>query len=414
MEEIDKQVAREQALAEFDERCARSEYYALESLGSFVSFAVDHDLDAADMKAMIEKYGLYPQVTETKDHDYVTRRSLAWPVLTFKAEKDIAKAFGTTQAALKAYAKEFKDYFSEATDDLKARFDHIVEDLDLPRGLSLVRGASGLDDAVEWSAVRAVAGKVTAAVALDPVDDGEGEAYPWAVFVGGKVCYAGVSDTFVDAVADVEAELAFFEDGVEGFVEELEDYLADVVKPAEGSVDWEDGSDTVELSVVMTKGAVPFKVTVHVLLPEASCTFADEVRLEAVLPDGKKTAISCYDLTEAVAAIEAVLSTAAGVKKSAFTELAAYAEKIGLGAAPAAKTAPAKKAAAKPAAAVKAEPAAKAVPAAKAAAPKSEEPEAAVKPAAAKAAPAKKAAAPKAAAKPAAKPAAKKSAATKK
>ena len=71
-------------------------------------------------------------------------------------------------------------------------------------------------------------------------------------------------------------------------MEELEDYLADVVKPAEGSVDWEDGSDTVELSVVMTKGAVPFKVTVHVLLPEASCTFADEVRLEAVLPDGKR------------------------------------------------------------------------------------------------------------------------------
>lgn len=396
MAEIDKEAAREQALAEFDERCARSEYYALESLGSFVSYAVDHDLDAADMKAMIEKYGLYPQVTETADHDYVTRRSLAWPVITFKAEKDIAKAFGTTQAKLKAYAKEFKDYFAEASDDLKARFDHIVDELDLPRGLTLVHGDSGLEGAVEWSAVRAVAGKVSVAVALDPVDNGEGESFPWAVFVGGKVCYAGVSDSFADAVADVESELAFFEDGVEGFVEELEDYFTDVIKPVESTVDWEEGSDTVELSVTLAKDAAPFKLVVHVLLPEAKCTFADEVLVEAVLPDGKKASVSCYDLTEAIAAIEATLSAAAGVKKSAFTELAAYCEKL-------APKAAAKPAAKKAAAAPKVAPAAKAEPAPKAAA---------AKPAPApKAAPAKKAAAPKAAA---AKPAAKKAPAAKK
>lgn len=408
MAEIDKEAAREQALAEFDERCARSEYYALESLGSFVSYAVDHDLDAADMKAMIEKYGLYPQVTETDDHDYVTRRSLAWPVLTFKAEKDIAKAFGTTQAKLKAYAKEFKDYFAEATDDLKARFDHIVDELDLPRGLNLVHGASGLEGAVEWSAVRAVAGKVSVAVALDPVDNGEGESFPWAVFVGGKVCYAGVSDSFADAVADVESELAFFEDGVEGFVEELEDYFTDVVKPAESAVDWEEGSDTVELSVKLAKDAAPFKLIVHVLLPEAKCAFADEVLIEAVLPDGKKTSVSCYDLTEAIAAIEASLSAAAGVKKSAFTELAAYCEKLVAAKPEAPKPAakPAAKKAAPKAAAPKAAPAAKPAAAAKVAPAKAEP--------AAKAAPAKKAAAAQPAAKTAAKPSAKKTTTAKK
>ena len=177
---------REQALAEYDERAARSEYYAVESFGSFVRFAVEHELEASDMAALIEKYGLYPQIVGVKSPDYTARRSLAWPIITFGAEKLVAAALGCTQKSLKECASEFSDYFGEASDELKERFDHMVEDEDLPRGMRLVKGSAGLPTEVAWSVSRPVAGAVSAACALEPAEGEEGPVYTWGVFVNGK------------------------------------------------------------------------------------------------------------------------------------------------------------------------------------------------------------------------------------
>ena len=392
---------REQALAEYDERAARSEYYAVESFGSFVRFAVEHELEASDMAALIEKYGLYPQIVGVKNPDYTARRSLAWPIITFGAEKLVAAALGCIQKSLKECASEFSDYFGEASDELKERFDHMVEDEDLPRGMRLVKGSAGLPTEVAWSVSRPVAGAVSAACALEPAESEEGPVYTWGVFVNGKLAYTDEATSFAGAVADCEDELDLFADGVQGFIDELEDYMVDVVKPVSNDIAWEDGSETVTVTAAVREGQQPFSATVRVLLPEEECSFADEVRVEVAAGNAAET-VSCYDLTEACAAIMNALAVLAGVEKSAFAELAAYAGKLVPAKKAPAKKAPAKKPAAKKAPAAQAETAA---PAAKAAAKPAAKTTAAKKAAAKPAA--KTATAAKTAAKPAAKPAAK-------
>ena len=401
---------REQALAEYDERAARSEYYTVESFGSFVRFAVEHELEASDMAALIEKYGLYPQIVSVANPDYTARRSLAWPIITFGAEKLVADALGCTQKSLKECASEFSDYFGEASDELKERFDHMVEDEDLPRGMRLVKGSAGLPAEVAWSVSRPVAGAVSAACTLEPAEGEEGPVYTWGVVVNGKLAYTDEATSFAGAVADCEDELDLFADGVQGFIDELEDYMVDVVKPVSHEIAWEDGSETVTVTATVREGQQPFSAAVRVLLPEEECSFADEVRVEVAAGSAAET-VSCYDLTEACAAIMNALAVLAGVEKSAFAELAAYAGKLVPAKKAPAKKAPAKKPAAKRTSAAKPEAAAPAAkPAAKPAAAKTAAAKkTAAKPAAKTATAAKTAAKPaaKTAAKPAAKPAAK-------